>query len=439
MKYVEGAEKLFMRTGTTFPKEIVWSVALIKQLSAGANQSLGKLDAGTSGAIAAAAGEVMGGKFDGRMTVDVFQTGSGTGINMNVNEVIAERASETSGLKVHPNDHVNMGQSSNDVVPTAIRVAAVSVAHRELLPSMGLISRSLTGLAEKTSSVYKSGRTHLRDAMPVTMGQEFGAYADAFAHDRHLVSGALRYVRELPLGGTAVGTGINTSPRFGKLVVGGLNKATGLGFSEAGNRFRAMRLLSDLVALSSALRVTALDLYRLCQDLRLMFSGPLTGLGEIDLPRQNEVAGSSIMPGKTNPVTLEAALLVCSQVYGLDQANQLAGMLGEFELSMGVPLMGYNVNLQLKLLSEALRKVSSLVLADVVPNKARLRSYAERSPSLITVISPAVGYDKASAIGKKLSREYSIRDALKEMGYSDREVGRILDMKKLVGSSSKSR
>ena len=200
-----------------------------------------------------------------------------------------------------------------------------------------------------------------------------------------------------------------------------------------------MRLVSDLVALSSALKVTALDLFRLCQDLRLMFSGPLTGLGEIDLPRQAEVAGSSMMPGKTNPVTVEAALLVSSQIFGLDQANQVAGTLGEFELSMGVPLIGYNVNLQLKLLSEALRKVSSLVLDHVVADKARLRAFAESSPSLVTILSPTIGYDKASALGKKLSRGHSIRDALKEMGYTQREINRILDLRKMVGPRSKDR
>lgn len=381
----------------------------------------------------------MEGKHDGRITVDVFQTGSGTGINMNVNEVIAERASEISGRKVHANDQVNMGQSSNDVVPTAIRVAAALLASRVLLPSLAETSKSLGSLAARTSSVYKSGRTHLRDALPVTMGQEFGAYSDAFAHDRRLVFDALRYVRELPIGGTAVGTGINTSADFGRIIVGGLNRATGLRFSEAGDRFRAMRLVSDLVALSSALKVTALDLFRLCQDLRLMFSGPLTGLGEIDLPRQAEVAGSSMMPGKTNPVTVEAALLVSSQIFGFDQANQVAGTLGEFELSMGVPLIGYNVNLQLKLLSEALRKVSSLVLDHVVADKARLRAFAESSPSLVTILSPTIGYDKASALGKKLSRGHSIRDALKEMGYTQREINRILDLRKMVGPRSKDR
>ena len=437
MKYVESAKKLFMDTGTAFPREIIWSVALIKKFSANANASLGKLDSGTAQAIVLASQEVMEGKHDSRITIDVFQTGSGTGINMNVNEVIAERASEVLGKKIHPNDQVNMGQSSNDVIPTAIRIAAVSLVQSALLPSLKEASESLFELSKRTSSMYKSGRTHLRDAMPVTLGQEFGAYADAFAHDRRLISEAAKYVREVPLGGTAVGTGVTTSAGFGMMVIGDLNKATGLRFFEAGSKFRAMRLLSDMIALSAMLKVTALDLFRLCQDLRLMFSGPTTGLGEIDLPKQAEVAGSSIMPGKTNPVTLEAALLVCSQVIGLDQANQLAGTLGEFELSMGIPLVGYNVNVQLKLLSEAMRKVSRLVLDHVVPNKARLRGYAESSASLITVLSSSIGYEKASALAKKLSPTYSLRDALRELGYTDRQIGRILDLKKLVGPSSR--
>jgi fumarate hydratase class II len=436
MKYVEGAKKLFLETGTRFPREIIWSVALVKYASARANRSLGKIDESLYLAIAAAAKEAMDGLFDEKVVVDVFQTGSGTGINMNLNEVIAERASEIRGTPVHPNDHVNMGQSSNDVVPSAIRVAALWLSVRSILPSLDEITSSLRALEKRTSLVYKSGRTHLRDAMPVTMGQEFGAYADAFAHDKRLVQDALAYVAELPIGGTAVGTGVNTDPRFGKLVVAEVNRVTKLDFEEAANRFRAMRLLSDLIALSSALKVTALDLHRLCQDLRLMFSGPLTGLGEIDLPSQAEVAGSSIMPGKTNPVTVEASLLACSQVLGLDLANQTAGTLGEFELSMGVPLIGYNVNFQLKLLSEALQKLSSLVIAQLVPNKERARRHAETSASLITVLSPVIGYDKAAAIGKRLSHGLSIRDALKELGYNDKEIDRLLDLKRLVGPSS---
>ncbi len=436
MKYVEGAKKLFLDTGTRFPREIIWSVALLKYASVRVNRSLGKIDEPLYQAIMAASKEAMDGDLDDQVVVDVFQTGSGTGINMNLNEVIAERASEISGTQVHPNDHVNMGQSSNDVVPSAIRVAAVSLSSRTILPSLDTISSSLRRLERNTSSVYKSGRTHLRDAMPVTMGQEFGAYADAFAHDKKLVGQALVYVAELPIGGTAVGTGINTDPRFGKLVVAEVNKVTRLDFAEASNKFRAMRLLSDLIALSSTLKVTALDLHRLCQDLRLMFSGPLTGLGEVDMPTQAEVAGSSIMPGKTNPVTVEASMLACAQVLGLDLANQTAGTLGEFELSMGVPLIGYNVNLQLKLLSEALEKLSSLVITHLVPNKERARRHAETSASLITVLSPVIGYDKAAKIGKRLSHGLSLRDALKELGYKDKEIDRMLDLKKLVGTRS---
>jgi fumarate hydratase class II len=434
MKYVEGARKLFLDTGTRFPREIIWSVALLKYASVRVNHSLGKIDDRLCQAITAASKEAMDGELDDQVVVDVFQTGSGTGINMNLNEVIAERASEISRTRVHPNDHVNMGQSSNDVVPSAIRMAAVSLSTQTFLPSLDAISSNLHRLEKRTSSVYKSGRTHLRDAMPVTMGQEFGAYADAFAHDKKLVEEALVYVGELPIGGTAVGTGVNTDPRFGELVVAEVNKVTRLGFVEASNKFRAMRLLSDLIALSSALKVTALDVHRLCQDLRLMFSGPLTGLGEVDLPTQAEVAGSSIMPGKTNPVTVEASLLACSQVLGLDLANQTAGTLGEFELSMGVPLIGYNVNLQLKLLSEALEKLSSLVIDNLVPNKDRARRHAETSASLITVLSPVIGYDKAANIGKRLSHGLSIRDALKELGYKDKEIDRMLDLKKLVGN-----
>lgn len=437
MKYVEGARKLFLNTGTTFPRELIWSVALVKLASARSNHTLGKLDDALFQAVSTAASATMNGDYDGLVTVDVFQTGSGTGINMNVNEVIAEVSSRDSGLKVHANDHVNMGQSSNDVVPTAIRIAAVWLTVKDLVPSINRMIRSLDDLSTKTSSVYKAGRTHLRDAMPVTLGQEFHAYVDAFSHDKKLIQDVLGYVKELPIGGTAVGTGVNSHPEFGKMVVDEVNRETKLGFREANDRFRAMRLLSDMVALSSVLRVVALDLHRMCQDLRLMFSGPLTGLGEVDLPRQGEVAGSSIMPGKTNPVTVEASLLACSQIIGLDHANQMAGTLGEFELSMGVPLMGYNVTLQVKLLSEALNKMSSNVVQGLVPNKNRMRRFAETSPSLITVLSPTIGYDKATKIGKKLSESHSIREALKELGYKDKEIDHLLDLKKLVGRPKK--
>jgi len=438
MRYVDGAKKVFLDTGTRFPRKIIWSVALIKREAAEANASLGLLDPKVASAISKASTEVMEGRHDSKVTVDVFQTGSGTGLNMNLNELIAERAKEILASKgservaVHANDHVNMGQSSNDVGPSAIRVAAVALFDEELTPSLGKASRSLLSLSKRTSSVYKAGRTHLRDALPVTMGQEFAAYADAFDHDLQLLKNVIAYTKELPIGGTAVGTGMNAAPGFGAAVVRGINRSTKLGFSESKSRFRAMRLLSDLVSLSSMLSVTALDVYRLGQDIRLMFSGPLTGLGEIELPTQEEVAGSSIMPGKTNPVTVEAAMLVSAQVMGLDRANQVAGMLGEFELSMGVPLLGYNVSTQMLLLSEALRKLSSLVLDHVVPNVKRNRAYAESSPALITAISPAIGYDKAAKVGKKLARGLSVRDGLKQLGYTDREISKMLDLRKLV-------
>jgi fumarate hydratase, class II len=436
MRYVEGAKKVFMETGAHFPRKVIWSVALIKREAAKANSSLGRLDPLIASAIAKASTEAMQGKHDSKVVVDVFQTGSGTGLNMNINELIAERASELLGKGVHPNDHVNMGQSSNDVGPSAIRISAVALCNDELLPSIEKASRSLEALAKRTSSVYKAGRTHLRDALPVTMGQEFAAYADALEHDLQLLRSVLAYARELPIGGTAVGTGVNADPKFGAAVVRGINDSTKLGFSEARSRFRAMRLLSDLVALSSILSVIALDVYRLCQDVRLMFSGPLTGLAEIEIPAQEEVAGSSIMPGKTNPVTAEAAMLVSAHVMGLDRANQLAGMLGEFELSMGVPLIGCNVDTQIALLAEALRKLSSAVLDQVVPNVERNRAYAESSPALITAISPEIGYEEAAKVGKKLARGLSIRDGLKQLGYTDREVDKILDLRGLVGQGT---
>ncbi len=432
MKYVDGSKKVFLDTGTRFQRRIVWAIGIIKVAAARTNVSLRLLDQPTGEAIIKAGEEVMRGKFDDSVVVDVFQTGSGTGINMNVNELIAEEASRLLGRKVHPNDHVNMGQSSNDVGSSTMRVAAVSAVWEELVPALKQTVSSLTRLSRKTSGVYKAGRTHLRDALPVTMGQEFGAYADAFREDLKGVTSAAAYASELPMGGTAVGTGLNTDTRFGTMVATEITKVTRLKFVKARNTFRAIRLLTDLASLSGALRSIALDLYRLCQDIRLMFSGPITALGEIDIPTQEEVAGSSIMPGKTNPVTVESALLACAQVMGLDEANKVSAMLGEFELSMGVPLMGYNLVSQIRLLAEALLKVSTVVLDNVSPRKARSRRFAESSPALVTVISPKIGYDKAAAIGKKLEGGLSIREALKEIGYGEKEIDKILDLKRLV-------
>jgi fumarate hydratase class II len=434
LKYVEGSKRVFLSTGTRFPREVIWAVGAIKFSAAKSNVQLGLLDKEVGKAIQSKAKELMKGKLDQMMSVDVYQTGSGTGLNMNANELLAELASSELRRKVHPNDHVNMSQSSNDVGPTAVRVAAAYAVSRELIPALDRMSRSLDDLAKKTAKVYKAGRTHLRDALPVTMGQEFGAYADAFARDTELVYETIQYLLDIPIGGTAVGTGLNADPRFGGMVAKEIARLTGLGFRSAKNKFRPTRLLTDVSAVSGSLRSVSIDLYRFCQDIRLMFSGPFTGMGEIDIPTQEEVAGSSIMPGKTNPVTVESALLACAEVVGLDGANTVAASLGEFELTMGVPLMGYNVVLQTKLLSEALRKMATLVVDHVVPMREKARHYAESSPALITVISPKIGYDKAAVLGKQLDKGVSIRTALKKLGYKPKEIDDILELKDLVRS-----
>ena len=431
MKYTETAPKLFMNTGTRFPRKIIWAAGLVKRACAKVNSDLGLIDRRIADSIIKASEELMEGKLDDKIVLDVFQTGSGTGLNMNVNEVLAEVASSYINAKVHPNDHVNFGQSSNDTMPTVIRIAAVSEVHEKLIPAIQKIILSLSKKAQEYSDVIKAGRTHFRDAMPVTLGQELSAYADTFQHDHEQIKSILEYVKELPIGGTATGTGINTHPEFQERVINEINRITGLGFKPA-NTFRGMRLLTDLLLLSGALRNIAIDLYRLGQDIRYMFSGPFTGLNEIDLPTQEEIAGSSIMPGKTNPVTVEAALLISAQVVGLDHANQFASMLGEFELAMGVPLIGYNIVTQINLLAEALNKFSSLIIDGMVPNVDKMKRYAQSSPSLITVISPIIGYDKAAEIGKKLNKGMSIYDALKELGYKDEDIEKILDLKKLV-------
>lgn len=431
MKYTETAPKLFMNTGTKFPRQIIWAMGAIKYSCAKVNAELGLLDQQIAQAIMKASEEVMEGKFDSKVIVDVFQTGSGTGLNMNINEIIAERATEISGKKVHPNDHVNLGQSSNDTVPTAIRIASVKTAYELLIPAYEKIITSLNKKGQEFNDIIKSGRTHLRDALPVTLGQELLSYADAFQHDLEKLKEILEYVKELPIGGTAVGTGLNAHPEFQERVVNEINKITSMGFKPA-NKFRGLKLLTDMLMLSGVLRTSAVNLYRLGQDIRLMFSGPMTGFNEIELPSQEEIAGSSIMPGKTNPVTVEASLLVSAQVVGLDHAIQFASMLGEFELAMGVPLVGYDLVMEETLLAEAFSKMSHLVINGMVPNVEKMRRYAESSPSLITIISPIIGYDKASQIGKQLAKGMSIREALRELGYKDEEINTILDLKRLV-------
>ena len=429
-KYVENAVKVFLNTGTRFPRRIIWAVGLVKYSAAKANRDVGLLDERRAEAIMKAAMEVAQGLHDNKIVVDVFQTGSGTGLNMNVNEVIAERASEIGGIPVHPNDHVNMGQSSNDVIPTAIRVAAAKAVSEEVIPPLESMISALRRLEEEYSSVVKPGRTHLRDALPVTFGQEMGAYRDAFAKDLEFLKSALNQVLEVPLGGSAVGTGINTHPEYASKAVETLSEVSGVPVRPAASRFRAMRLVTDMLMASSALRAVAVDLWRLSQDLRLMYSGPFTGISEIEIPQA--VPGSSMMPGKVNPVTVEAAMQASSYVFGLDSAVLNASLLGEFELSMGLPLAGYTVVREAEVLGEALRKTASLVVERVEPKRERMRELAEKSQALITLVAPIIGYEKAAEVSKMLYEGRGIREALKAVGLSDEDISRILDLEKLV-------
>jgi len=423
--YTRKALEIYDFSGLRFPRVIIKAMGMVKYAAAKVNGELGLLPRELSEAIMRASEELMEGKLDDWVVVDVVQTGSGTGLNMNVNEVIARRASEILGREVHPNDHVNLGQSSNDVVPTAMRIAAALKVRSDLEPTLKEFVGMLEDRGREFQDIVKAGRTHLRDALPVTLGQEFNAYAGMFSRDIAFLESSLERILDLPIGGTAVGTGLNTHPEFGELVVNELRVITGIPFRK-GYSFVGMRSLTDLFMLSSAMKAVALDLLRFCNDLRLMYSGPNTGLGEIDIPQ--EVPGSSIMPGKENPVVVEAAMLAAIQIIGLDTAVSLAVNLGEFELSMGIPLAGYDVILEAQLLSKTLKQLMRYVVPRIKPNVERMRAMAEASTALITVISPMVGYDKAS----RLSKHGNLRDALRELGLSEEEITRILDLRKLT-------
>jgi len=429
LSYAERSREYYLETGTRFPRLIIWAIGLVKASAARANAELGLLDEGLASCIYEEALRLSQGLYDYEVTVDVFQTGSGTGLNMNVNEVIASHARKRCNREVHPNDHVNMGQSSNDVVPTAIRVAAYKAASDLVIPAARSLASSLRARASEYMELVKPGRTHLRDALPVTFGMELEAYADALEGDATMIEQASGRLLEVPLGGTAVGTGLNAHPRFAEVAIRELSSLTGLQLRQA-NRMRAMRSLTDLVALSGAIRSLALDLYRLSQDLRLLSSGPNTGLGEVEIP--TEVAGSSIMPGKKNPVTLEAAMQAIAQVIGLDAAVSWASSLGELELNMGIPLVGYDVQLEASLVSEALRKVETMVVRRLKANAERMRRLAESSQALITVFSPLLGYDLATAVSEEVSRGVSLEDALRRHGVPEDKVVLVKDLLRLV-------
>jgi fumarate hydratase class II len=426
----------FPISGTPLEPRLVHALGEVKAAAATANGELDVLDAERAGAIAAAAREVAAGDHDDHFPVDVFQTGSGTSSNMNANEVIASLAGR-AGVEVHPNDHVNASQSSNDTFPTAVHVAATLAVVEDLLPALDVLATSLEAKAEEFADVVKSGRTHLMDATPVMLGQEMSGYAATVRYAGERLEAVLPRVRELPLGGTAVGTGINTPPGFAEKVIAGLGEATGQPFTEARNHFEAQGTRDSLVELSGVLRTIAVGLTKICNDLRWMGSGPTTGLAEIHLPDLQP--GSSIMPGKVNPVLPEATLMVCFQVVGNDAAVAAAGASGSFELNVAMPVMARNVLESTRLLAAVCPLLAERCVDGITADEERMRRYAESSPSVVTPLNKHVGYEAAAAIAKQaLADGATIRETVIAMGYVERgeltedELDAALDVERMT-------
>lgn len=382
------------------------------------NATLGVLNSEAAEAIAAAAAELAAGEHSEAFPVDVFQTGSGTSTNMNVNEVLASLA-QRAGITVHPNDHVNASQSSNDTFPTAIHVAAASAVTVQLVPALAHLAEALEGKAEEFVDLVKAGRTHLMDATPVTLGQEFSGYAQVLRIGIERLESVLPRVLELPLGGTAVGTGINTPPGFAAAVIEDLCEQTGLRFIEARNHFEAQGGQDALVELSGQLRTIAVGLIKISNDLRWMSSGPSAGLAEIHLPDLQP--GSSIMPGKVNPVLPEATLMVCAQVIGNDTAVTYAGSAGSFELNVMMPVIARNLLESVSLLAKVTTLLADRCITGTTANPERLRHHAEASAAIVTPLNRVLGYEKAAAIAKTaVAQGISIRQAVLDGGYVDR-------------------
>jgi fumarate hydratase class II len=420
-----------------FGRPFIRALALIKLAAAKANQDLGLLEERKAKAIRQAAEEVAEGRFDAQFVVDVFQTGSGTSTNMNANEVIATRAIEILGGRrgdksVHPNDDVNMGQSTNDVFPTAIHVAALEAVERRLLPSLAVLAEAFEAKAAEFAEVVKAGRTHLQDAVPVTLGQEFSGYASVIRHGIRRVENCRPHVAELPLGGTALGTGINADARFAPAAIRELSRLTGIAFCRAENAFEAMQNRDAAVELSGALRTIAVGLMKIGNDLRLLTSGSRTGLNEIELPATQP--GSSIMPGKVNPVIAEAVNMVAAQIIGYDAAIAVAALNGNLDLNVMMPVIAHDLLESIELASAAARVFAEKCVRGIKANVERCREYAELTGQLVTAVAPVIGYDKAAAVYKKaVARNTSIRQIiLEEQLMSPEQLDEILDLKKLT-------
>ncbi|MEU7063499.1 class II fumarate hydratase [Streptomyces sp. NPDC053429] len=406
----------FPVSGQRLERAHIAALARVKAAAALVNARLGVLDEDVAQAIRSAAEEVADGRWDEHFPVDVFQTGSGTSSNMNTNEVIATLASERLGRPVHPNDDVNASQSSNDVFPSSVHIAATAAVTGELIPALEHLAAALERKSTEFAEVVKAGRTHLMDATPVTLGQEFGGYAAQVRHGVERLRAALPRLAELPLGGTAVGTGINTPPGFSAAVIAEVAAATGLPLTEARDHFEAQGARDALVETSGMLRTVAVSLTKICNDLRWMASGPRTGLAEINLPDLQP--GSSIMPGKVNPVIPEAVLMVAAQVTGNDAAVAVAGASGNFELNVMIPLMARNLLESIRLLGNASRLLADRTVDGITANSERAREYAESSPSVVTPLNRYIGYEEAAKVAKRaLAERKTIREVVLESGY----------------------
>ena len=411
----------FPISGLRQPDVYLCVTAMVKQAAAEVNVELGQLDPALGEPIAAAAREIVAGRWHEQFVVDPFQAGAGTSHNMNANEVIANLANEALGgargayRPVHPNDHVNMAQSTNDVIPTVVRVAA-SLLVRDLLPVVDGLADALDRKAEAFDAVLKPGRTHLQDAVPVRLGQEFGAYALAVRRDGERIAQAAEDVKRLGIGGTATGTGLNSHPGYHAAMVAKLSELAGIAFRSSGNLFESMQSAADLAHLSGALRTLALTLTRIANDLRLLSSGPTTGLAEITLPAVQP--GSSIMPGKVNPVMAEMLNMTCFHVLGNDQTIALATQAGQLELNVMMPIIAYNLLQSLQVMTNGIRAFSTWCVEGIEANEARCRRLAESSIGLATALNPYIGYAAAAKVAQEaLARGVSLRQVVLEHGY----------------------
>ncbi|HJU25781.1 MAG TPA: class II fumarate hydratase [Rhodanobacteraceae bacterium] len=417
----------FPISGLAMPREFIRALGLIKACAATANRALGHLKSTQAVAIRKAAERVAAGEFDAHFPIDVFQTGSGTSSNMNANEVIAHLASRESKAKIHPNDHVNYGQSSNDVIPTAIQVSAALATHEQLLPALKHLRRVVDRRARELRKAAKTGRTHLMDAMPVTFGQELSGWSAQVGSAIERIEDSMKRLRRLPQGGTAVGTGINADPKFARAICVELSRTTGLRFSPSENFFEGMSSQDAAVELSGQLKTLACSLMKISNDLRWMNSGPLAGLGEIELPALQP--GSSIMPGKVNPVIPEAMTMACAQVIGNDATVTIGGQAGNFQLNVMLPVIAYNLLQSISILANASRLLADKAIAGFKVNKGNVEEALALNPILVTALNPVIGYEKGAAIAKQAYKQKRpiMEVALESSGLSKQQLQKLLD------------